>query len=283
MSIILENVSFTYAVNTPHEKKAINNISLDINDGDYVGIMGKTGCGKSTLIQLIDGLLTPSEGKIIFNDKDINAQGYDRDILRKNIGIVFQFPEHQLFETTVKKDVAFGLKHHGLPPGQVELQVREAVETMGFNYDEVKDLSPLTFSGGEKRRIAIAGILAIKPTVLILDEPIAGLDPTAREIFLRITDRINSEGTTVIMISHNADVIIEHTKKVLILKDGGLLRYGPTDEIFSETGLLKENNIGIGQINELCELLRKMGKKIPKTVIRYDDFISNVLSWRGIV
>ena len=281
MSISIKNLHFTYAAGTPHETKAIDDICLDIEDGEFIGIMGKTGCGKSTLIQLIDGLLKPDSGTILLNGEDINCHDYDRNILRKTIGMVFQFPEYQLFETTVHKDVAFGLKHHGLSPEQTNLQVRESIETMGFDYEQVKDVSPLTFSGGEKRRIAIAGILAAKPRVLILDEPVAGLDPAGREAFLSLLDTINEKGVTIIMISHNADSIAEHTRRVIILKGGRLLVDGETRSVFSDTELLKKNDIGIGQVNEIAELMRKRGCDVPADVVRYDDLISFILNRKG--
>ena len=279
MSLKLQNVTFSYAKGTPHETKAIDDISLEIDDGDFIGIMGRTGCGKSTLIQLIDGLLKPDEGFVYLNGEDINNPDYDRNILRKSIGMVFQFPEYQLFETTVRKDVAFGLKHHGLPPEQVELQVREALETMGFDYERVKDISPLTFSGGEKRRIAIAGILAVRPDVLILDEPIAGLDPSGREAFLNLLDEINSRGTTIIMISHNADAISEHAKKILILKDGKLAAEGAAADILSDTELLKKNNIGLCQVKQLALLLQEKGLNIPGKLIHYDELTEYLVSY----
>ena len=279
MSLKLQNVTFAYAKGTPHETKAIDDISLEIDDGDFIGIMGRTGCGKSTLIQLIDGLLKPDEGFVYLNGEDINNPDYDRNILRKSIGMVFQFPEYQLFETTVRKDVAFGLKHHGLPPEQVELQVREALETMGFDYERVKDISPLTFSGGEKRRIAIAGILAVRPDVLILDEPIAGLDPSGREAFLNLLDEINSRGTTIIMISHNADAISEHAKKILILKDGKLAAEGAAADILSDTELLKKNNIGLCQVRQLALLLQEKGLNIPGKLIHYDELTEYLVSY----
>lgn len=276
MPVTLKNVTFTYAKGTPHETKAVDDVSLEINDGDFVGIMGRTGCGKSTLIQLIDGLLTPSEGTVLLDGKDINAPDYDRDVLRKAVGVVFQFPEYQLFETTVRKDVAFGLKHHGLSAGEVEIRVKEALELMGFDYESVKDVSPLTFSGGEKRRIAIAGILAVRPKILILDEPIAGLDPKGREKFLTLLDDLNEKGTTIIMISHNSDAITEHAKKVLILKNGKLLAYDFVNVVFSDTEKLSSENIGIGQVKELAGLFLERGVKIPDDIIRYHEFINYV-------
>ena len=276
MPITLKNVSFTYAKGTPHETKAIDDVSLEIADGEFVGIMGRTGCGKSTLIQLMDGLLMPSEGSIYLDRKDINASDYDRDVLRKAVGVVFQFPEYQLFETTVRKDVAFGMKHHSLSAEEVERRVKGAIELMGFDYEEVKDVSPMTFSGGEKRRIAIAGILAGHPKILILDEPIAGLDPKGREKFLALLDGLNEKGITVIMISHNADAIAEHARRVVLLKKGRVIADDTVERVLSDDALIKEGNIGKGQIKELSDMLKEKGIDVPDDIVRYSDFIKFV-------
>ncbi len=273
MSLKIEDITFTYAKGTPHETRAIDHISLEIKDGEFVGIMGRTGCGKSTLVQLADGLLTPDSGNIYLNGEDINSHDYDRNRLRRSIGMVFQFPEYQLFETTVKKDVAFGLKHHDISNEQKDLQVKEAIETMGFDYERVKNISPLVFSGGEKRRIAIAGILATRPEILILDEPVAGLDPYGREAFLKLLDEINEKGTTIMMISHNADAISEHADRVIILREGRITTDGNVVEVFSDIDDLRKNDIGIGQVNELILLLKKRGMDVPEGITRYDELL----------
>lgn len=177
MSISLSHVSFTYSPGTVFEKLALYDINLTIEDGEYVGIMGQTGCGKSTLLQLMVGLEQPSEGKVFVDGKDINVREYNRKILRQKVGMVFQYPEVQLFETSVEKDVAFGLKHSGLSKTEIDENVRWAVEMLGLDFEKIRAISPFSLSGGEKRRVAIAGILATKPKILILDEPVAGLDP----------------------------------------------------------------------------------------------------------
>ncbi|MDE6659240.1 MAG: ATP-binding cassette domain-containing protein, partial [Eubacterium sp.] len=180
MQIELKSVSYTYAPNTAYSAPAVSDVSLKINEGEFVGIMGKTGCGKSTLLQIMAGLLDADEGNVFLFDEDINAKGYDRRKLRNNIGVLFQFPDYQLFETTVFRDVAFGLKHSGLKKSEIETAVKNAIECVGLDYEKIKDKSPLSFSGGEKRKIAIAGVLAVQPKIILLDEPIAGLDPLSR-------------------------------------------------------------------------------------------------------
>lgn len=282
MPIKLDNVSYTYAPGTPREIRALRNVNLDIEDGEFVGVMGTTGSGKSTLIQLIAGLIAPTEGKILLDGEDINAKKYDRDVLHRRIGLVFQYPEYQLFETTVERDVAFGLRHQGLTKEETASAVRTALETVGFDYDEVRDKSPLSFSGGEKRRIAIAGVLAPKPRVLILDEPIAGLDPLSRQDFLTMVDGLNAQGVTVIMISHNADALSEHAGRIIVLGDGALIRDGSAKHIFSDYYDLIRGGIGVPQVRQAVQLLRERGVNMPGNIILYDQFIDRlkIIMWR---
>lgn len=282
MPIKLDNVSYTYAPGTPHEIRALRNVNLDIEDGEFVGVMGTTGSGKSTLIQLIAGLIAPTEGKILLDGEDINAKKYDRDVLHRRIGLVFQYPEYQLFETTVERDVAFGLRHQGLTKEETASAVRTALETVGFDYDEVRDKSPLSFSGGEKRRIAIAGVLAPNPRVLILDEPIAGLDPLSRQDFLTMVDGLNAQGVTVIMISHNADALSEHAGRIIVLRDGALIRDGSAKHIFSDYYDLIRGGIGVPQVRQAVQLLRDRGVNMPGNIILYDQFIDRlkIIMWR---
>lgn len=273
MSIELKNVSYTYAPGTVYAVNALKNISLKLNDGEFVGVIGRTGCGKSTLIQLIAGLIKPAAGQVLIDDCDINDTCCDKAFLRQKIGVIFQYPECQLFEATVEKDVAFGMRHFGWSRAKVQEAVKEALEIVGLNYDEVKDLSPLSFSGGQKRRIAIAGILAVKPDILILDEPIAGLDPLGREAFLKLITKLNRTGVTIIMISHNADVLAEYADRILVLKNGELINDGLVKEVFSDYGWLKENGLGAGQVREITELLRGCGYEVPKDTIRYPELL----------
>ena len=278
MPIELRDVSYTYAAGTAYAAGALEHVSLTIEDGAFVGIMGKTGCGKSTLIQLIAGLLTPDHGQILVDGADIHDPKYDRTLLRRRLGVVFQHPEHQLFETTVAKDVAFGLKHFGWTGEEKARAVREALEAVGFDYDRVKDQSPLSFSGGEKRRIAIAGILAAKPGILILDEPIAGLDPMGREAFLEMIDGLNRNGTTILMISHNADAIAEHANRVLVLEKGRLLLDGPTEQVFAQRELLHAHEIGVCQVREVVGMLAERGIVLPNETVRYADLLPSLVA-----
>lgn len=277
MPIVLEDVSYIYAPGTAYAASALEGVSLQIPDGAFVGIMGKTGCGKSTLIRLMAGLLTPTQGRVLVDGCDINDKTYDRSILRRTVGVVFQHPEHQLFETTVERDVAFGLKHLKLTAEEKKQAIREALTAVGFDYDVVKKRSPLSFSGGEKRRIAIAGVLAVKPRVLILDEPIAGLDPLGREAFLALLKKLNRQGTTILMISHNADAIAEHADTVLLLEKGCVLRWGEAKSVLSERDLLQDHGIGIGQVSQIAAHLETRGIPMEQGTVRYDDLLRQLI------
>ncbi len=275
MRITIENLSYTYNERTNERVDALKHISSTIDPGDFVGIMGPTGCGKTTLIQLIAGLLTPTGGHIYVEGKDINGKDYDRNVLRQSIGVVFQYPEQQLFETTVERDVAFGLKHSLLSPGQIDERAKWALETMGFDFEKIRKQSPLVLSGGEKRKVAIAGILAVKPKILIFDEPIAGLDPYGRQSFLELAAKLNDTGTTIIMISHNMDALAEYTKRLLVLEDGRLIDSGETRAIFSRMG----NNMGRTVPQQIASMVSKQKNSFRYDVVTYEDLISACSSY----
>lgn len=276
MSIVLENVSYVYAPKTPFETTALNDLSLTVEDGEFIGIMGHTGCGKSTLIQLMDGLMVPTSGRILLDGRDINENSYDRDELRKKIGIVFQYPEYQLFEQTVEKDVAFGLKYSKLSKEAVKEQVSWALEMVGFHFDKVRNLSPLGLSGGEKRKVAIAGVLASKPKILILDEPIAGLDPLSRDSFLTLMEQLNKAGTTIIMVSHNADALGEYARRILILNQGKKIMDGTTPDIYYDVDRMEHLNLGVSQSRKIAELLDKKGIEFPQKITKHSELIAGI-------
>ena len=215
-----EHLSHVYAGGTSLERRALADISLTIRSGEFIGITGKTGCGKSTLIQILAGLFTPEKGEVLFRRKNIFDRRFDSRLLRKALGIVFQFPEYQLFEKTVEKDVGFGLDYLGFDREQRERAVREALEKVGFSYEEIRMRIPATLSGGEKRRVAIAGALAKHPEILIFDEPVAGLDPCGRDEFFRMLRQYCREGITVIVISHDTDYLMRYTGRMIYMADG---------------------------------------------------------------
>lgn len=276
MQIELKSVSYTYAPSTSYHTQALDNINLTVSSGEFIGIMGRTGCGKSTLIQLIDGLLAPTSGAVLLDGHDINNKRYDRNILRRNIGIVFQLPEYQLFETTVERDVAFGLKHSGLSKNEIRKRVAEALSAVGFDYDKVRDKSPLSFSGGEKKRLAIAGVLAAKPNFLILDEPIAGLDYQGKTAFLKLLQSLNENGTAIIMISHDSDALAEYASRIILMDKGQIIRDGSPEEIFADFEIL--NNIGAGTVKAvyISNMLRQRGVEINSHTVKYDMLLDEI-------
>ncbi len=278
MSIEIDEVSFTYSPGTVFKMSALKDINATIDDGEYVGVMGKTGCGKSTLIQLLVGLMQPSSGHIRIDDEDINARDYNREELRRKVGIVFQYPEVQLFETTVEKDVAFGLKHSKLSNSTIAENVRWAIDKVGLDFEKVRALSPFSLSGGEKRRVAIAGILAAKPKTLILDEPIAGLDPVGRDDFIGLTKELHSAGVTIIMVSHNADALTEFAERVIVLESGRIILDSPIKEAFRDVDFLREKGIGISQAREISYLLKAQGFPVPQDINRYDELLPYLIA-----
>ena len=278
MPIEVKNLSFTYSAGTPFETAALKNISLEIKNGEFIGVMGHTGCGKSTLIRALAGLLRPSEGSIVVDGSDINGRRYDRSKLRRKLGVVFQYPECQLFETTVEKDVAFGLKRSGLNKDEVTERVRWALEICGFDFEKIAKASPMGLSGGEKRRVAIAGVLAVKPEYLILDEPIAGLDHLGREAFLELITGLNADGMTIIMVSHNADCIGEYARRVLLMNGGELVGDGSPEELFSDVERMRSLHLGVSRSREIAWQLKKGGMDIPQDICSYGRLLPAVLA-----
>jgi energy-coupling factor transport system ATP-binding protein len=273
MSIEIRDLSFIYDPEGPFEKRALDNVSLTIEKGKITGIMGRTGCGKSTLIQLIAGLYLPTSGTIMTDGEDINSPEYDRLKLRSKMGVVFQYPETQLFETTAYKDVAFGLKHSELTDEEKDENIRWALSVTGFDFDEIKDKSPLGLSGGEKRRLAIAGVLAVRPEYLILDEPVAGLDPTARERFLDLLKELNREGMTIIMISHNTDAMTRCAQDLILLKGGRVRLAGEIHDVFSDSAAMEECGVAPGSAQRTAMMLAGRGLDMKPGIISIEELM----------
>lgn len=273
MSIKVENLSHTYAEGTPFEYKALNNVDFEIEDGSFVGLIGHTGSGKSTLIQHLNGLLTPSSGTVYVSGKDI-FDGNKEDLynLRLKIGIVFQYPEQQLFEETVYKDVAYGPKNLKLSDEEIEERVKEALEAVGLDYEEYKDKSPFELSGGQMRRVAIAGVLAMRPEVLILDEPTAGLDPAGREEILKeIKAYHEKRGNTIILVSHSMDDISKLAEKILVMNKGEVAFFDTPENVFVHTKELEDIGLAAPQITYLMQALKKKYPEINEKVFTIEE------------
>lgn len=258
MSIVLEKLTHVYQQG-PQATTALRDIDLTIEDGELLALIGHTGSGKSTLAQHLNGLVKPTSGRVLLDGHDINAPGADGRKLRFRVGLVFQYPEHQLFEETVYKDIAFGPRNMGLSADEIDARVRGAMDTVGLSFEELKDRSPFEVSGGQMRRIALAGVLAMRPQVLVLDEPTAGLDPRARDFLLHDIKRLHDEGTTVVMISHAMDEVARLATRIAVLEKGRLAMSGTPGEVFSRYEELTDMGLDVPQGCQLSRLIRDMG------------------------
>lgn len=268
MSIQVRGLKHVYSPGLPDEQLALDNINFDIYDGETVAVVGHTGSGKSTLVQHLNGLLKPTEGTITVGGVEITAPGTSMLEVRRRVGLVFQYPEYQLFEETVAADVAFGPKNLGLSEDEVNSRVRDAIELVGLDYDEIKDRSPFELSGGQKRRVAIAGVIAMKPQVLILDEPTAGLDPGAHRDILDMIEEIKEiSGNITIFVSHNMADVAALADKVMVMDKGRLLMMGTPGEVFAQKDRLKEAGLSVPPVTELMAELKEKGAEIDDTVL----------------
>lgn len=277
MDINFKNVSFVYGEKTPFEKLALDNIDLTIKNGEFVGIIGHTGSGKSTLIQHFNGILKPTSGDVFIGDMNTKDKELAKSGLRYKIGLVFQYPEYQLFEETIEKDIAFGPKNMGLSEEEVTERVKEAMELVGLDYEAKKDKSPFEISGGQKRRVAIAGILAMKPDILILDEPTAGLDPKGRdELFFQIKRLYEKNNITIVLISHSMEDVAKLVNRIIIMKNGHIHLDKSTKEAFSDVDDLKKVGLNVPQITELMDILRKKGYHFSKNILTVDEAFNEI-------
>ena len=262
MSIRLENVNYIYGEGSGQEKWAVKNINLTIHDREFIGIVGHTGSGKSTLTQLLNGLEKPSSGTIYYNDEDIQADGYERRKLRQKVGLVFQYPEHQLFEVSVIKDVEFGPRNLGLSNLEIEKRSFDALKQVGLS-DDLLDVAPFALSGGQKRRVAIAGVLAMQPEVLILDEPTAGLDPAGRTEILELLKKLHEEtNITVILVSHSMDDVARYAGRILVMNQGELVLDGEPQKVFRYRDELRKIGLDVPQSTNILYELRDRGMAV---------------------
>ncbi|MFR7932591.1 MAG: energy-coupling factor transporter ATPase [Acutalibacteraceae bacterium] len=258
MSIVIEDLSYTYSPKTPYEKVALKNITLTIDDGEFLGIVGHTGSGKSTLVSHFNGLTKLMSGKLIVDGIDLSLK-YDYKKLRSKVGMVFQYPEYQLFDETVERDVGFGPKNIGLDDAEIKKRVKEAVTTVGLSYDDIKDRSPFELSGGQMRRVALAGVLAMQPDILVLDEPTAGLDPKGKKEILSIIGDVHSNGKTIIMISHNMEEIAANCDRVAVMDNGELAGVFTPDELFCSDELVKRLSLELPCYAAVASALKAKG------------------------
>lgn len=279
MSIEIRNVTHIYMEKTPYEKMALDDVSLAIEEGLFTAIAGHTGSGKSTLMQHINGLLTPDKGMVHIDGIDINKKNKASFTARRSVGLVFQYPEQQLFEETVAKDIAFGPKNFGLSEDEIKERVKDAMEFVELDYDEYKDKSPFELSGGQMRRVAIAGIIALKPKYLVLDEPTAGLDPQLKANLLNKIKKLHSkEKMTIIMVSHNMDDIAKLADKVAVMNHGKLMIYDKPDKVFANRQIIKDAGLLEPEVMQLLQKIKDKGLDVNVNVLNKNDALKEILT-----
>lgn len=279
MALLLNKVNYVYGAGTAYEKQALKEINLEIPDGQFIGLIGHTGSGKSTLIQHLNGLMKPSSGEVYYHGADINAEGYQKKELRSKVGLVFQYPEHQLFETTVLKDVQFGPKNLGLPQLEIDLRAYDALKMVGIS-DDLLDASPFELSGGQKRRVAIAGVLAMQPDVLILDEPTAGLDPKGRDEILDQIEKIQKEkNITVILVSHSMEDVAKYVDRIIVMNKGEIAFDGSPKSVFAHYKELEQIRLAAPSVTYLMHDLNQIRIPVSTDATTIEEAKQEILDW----
>ncbi len=273
MGIALENVSFTYQEGTPLASAALSDVSLTIEDGSYTALIGHTGSGKSTILQLLNGLLVPSQGSVRVFDTLITSTSKNKDIrqIRKQVGLVFQFAENQIFEETVLKDVAFGPQNFGVSEEEAEKIAREKLALVGID-ESLFNRSPFELSGGQMRRVAIAGILAMEPSILVLDEPTAGLDPLGRKELMNLFKKLHQSGMTIVLVTHLMDDVAEYANQVYVMEKGCLVKGGKPSDVFQDVVFMEEVQLGVPKITAFCKRLADRGVSFKRLPIKIEEF-----------
>ena len=280
MSIQVKNLTHIYSKGMPDEQLALDDVSFEIADGEKVAVIGHTGSGKSTLMQHLNGIIKPSSGSIIIGDTDITDPKTVMKDVRRRVGLVFQYPEYQLFEETVAKDIAFGPKNLGLSEEEIDERVREAIKLVGLDYDDIAERSPFELSGGQKRRVAIAGVIAMEPEILILDEPTAGLDPGAHKEILRMIEKIHStQNNIIIFVSHNMSDVAEMADRVLVMDEGKILMMDTPEVVFSRHEELNAIGLDIPPVTELMNDIGACGVNVPANVLNIEDAKTALLAY----
>ena len=279
-SIDIKNVNYIYNPGTPFEKKALSNINIQIDEGEFIGLIGHTGSGKSTLVQHLNGLLKPTSGDVIVDGINTSKKDVSLREIRQKVGLVFQYPEHQLFEETIYADIAFGPKNLGLKDNEVDMRVKSAMENVGLDFESLKDRSPFELSGGQKRRAAIAGVIAMKPKLLILDEPTAGLDPAGRdEILGGIRKLYEKEKMTIVLVSHSMEDIAKLANRILVMDKGELVMDDSPKEVFKRAPELEEIGLGVPQITNFMRELKSKGYDVNDEIITVEEAKEEILKY----
>jgi len=280
MSIILKNISYVYMAKTPYEQTAIKNINIEIKHGEFVGIIGHTGSGKSTLLQHLNGLLKPTTGMVSVDGQDINLKGEAAQNAKRSVGMVFQYPEHQLFEETVYDDIAFGPRNIGIEEIEVDARVKKAMNFVGLEFDEFATRTPFQLSGGQMRRVAIAGVIALEPAYLILDEPSAGLDPRGRdEIFGQIIKMYKNTGITVVLVSHNMEDVARMANRLIVMNGGEISLDGSPMEIFRDSqDQLQAAGVDVPPLTALMNKFNQWGLEVDHTVVAMDAAVDSIVT-----
>lgn len=278
MSIKIENLTHVYMPKTPFEKKALDDVNLVIEDGEFLALIGHTGSGKSTLIQHLNGLLEPTSGRILVDDIDLTNKETKLTDIRKKIGLVFQYPEYQLFEETIEKDIAFGPNNLGLSQEEVSDRVKKSMEMVGLDYETYKDVSPFDLSGGQKRRVAIAGVIAMEPKVLILDEPTAGLDPKGRDDILEQIKILHEKyKMTIVLVSHSMEDVGKLAERIVVMNKGKVALMGKPAEIFKEVEILEDIGLAVPQVTYLMRALKEKGFNVSDEVFTVEQGSKEIL------
>ena len=280
MIMKINNLKYIYSEGTPFEKKALDNINLEVNRGEFIGLIGHTGSGKSTLVQQLNGLMKPTSGNIIIDGIDITEKNANLKLIRQKVGLVFQYPEHQLFEETVYKDIAFGPKNLGLSEEEVHDRVKDSMELVGLDFEGLKDRSPFELSGGQKRRVAIAGVIAMKPSILVLDEPTAGLDPYGRDEILGEIQKLYEAGDiTIILVSHSMEDVAKLVNRILVMHRGKVAMDDNPREVFKRADELEELGLGVPQITKFMKAFRLKGNDIRDDILTVDEAKEEIIKY----
>ena len=283
MSIEVKNLTHTYSAGSALQQTAVKDVNMVIEEGEFVAIVGHTGSGKSTLVQHLNGLLKPTSGQVLVDGEDMNGEKVNKKLIRQKVGLVFQYPEYQLFEETVAKDIAFGPKNQGLSAEEIDRRVRKAMARVQLDYDKYAERSPFELSGGQMRRVAIAGVLAMEPRYLILDEPAAGLDPKGRDRILGMVKDLHAAGVTVVMVSHSMDDCARLATRMIVMSKGTVVASDTPRNLFSQPEMMASVGLGVPEAAKLCQLLREKGVDIPQDLYTQEELHEHILRlWKEV-